>query len=53
MNGRYFDVYIKGNIRLACIVCDIKGLDNKGKNADWGHNNGRALVEFVKGKGFS
>ena len=48
MNGRYFDAYLSGGIRIPCIVCDIKGKDNKGTNADYGHHNGKNVLEFVK-----
>lgn len=48
MNGRYFDAYLSGGVRIPCIVCDIKGKDNKGTNADYGHHNGKNVLEFVK-----
>lgn len=52
MNGRYFDVYLSDGTRIPCIVCDIKGTDNKkGDKCDWGHHNGKQLLEFVKCKG--
>lgn len=50
MNGTYFDAYLADGTRIPCIVCDIKGRDNKGEGADWGHDNGRNVLEFVKTK---
>ena len=47
--GDYIDVYQEDGTVIKCIIGDIKNQNDAGCT-EWGHNNGRCVVEFVVNK---
>lgn len=47
--GDYIDFYQKDGTILHCIIGDIKSQTDEGCT-EWGHNNGKCIVEFVVNK---
>jgi len=47
--GDYIDFYQEDGSIIPCIIGDIKNQSDAGCN-EWGHNNGKCIVEFVVNK---
>ena len=47
--GDFIDVYQEDGTIIKCVIGDIKNQNDAGCN-QWGHNNGRCVIEFVVDK---